>query len=59
MAQIRCPICDRRFESKESKCLPFCSDRCRRIDFGRWLGEGYRVSVDPDEEAEEPTEEEG
>ncbi|HEV3025114.1 MAG TPA: DNA gyrase inhibitor YacG, partial [Pirellulales bacterium] len=52
MAQIRCPICDRRFESDESKWPPFCSERCRRIDLGRWLGEGYRVSVDAGEEAE-------
>jgi endogenous inhibitor of DNA gyrase (YacG/DUF329 family) len=22
---------------------PFCSRRCRMIDLGRWLGEGYRV----------------
>jgi len=23
--------------------FPFCSRRCRVIDLGRWLGEGYRV----------------
>ena len=23
--------------------LPFCSERCRRIDLGRWLGETYRI----------------
>jgi len=22
---------------------PFCSKRCRTIDLGRWLGEGYRI----------------
>jgi endogenous inhibitor of DNA gyrase (YacG/DUF329 family) len=24
---------------------PFCSERCRGIDLGRWLGERYRVKV--------------
>ena len=35
--------------------MPFCSDRCRQIDLGRWLREAYSVPVerDPDEEAEE------
>ncbi len=22
---------------------PFCSDRCRLLDLGRWLGEEYRI----------------
>jgi hypothetical protein len=32
---------------------PFCSERCKLADLGRWLSEDYRV---PDEEppAEEP-----
>jgi hypothetical protein len=23
--------------------FPFCSERCRLIDLGRWLGENYRI----------------
>jgi endogenous inhibitor of DNA gyrase (YacG/DUF329 family) len=23
---------------------PFCSDRCKLIDLGKWLGEEYKVS---------------
>jgi endogenous inhibitor of DNA gyrase (YacG/DUF329 family) len=23
--------------------FPFCSDRCKLIDLGRWLGESYRI----------------
>jgi hypothetical protein len=30
---------------------PFCSERCRTIDLGRWLSGGYRV---PGEPAPEP-----
>jgi endogenous inhibitor of DNA gyrase (YacG/DUF329 family) len=29
---------------------PFCSDRCRLIDLGRWLNEEYRLATDTDEE---------
>ncbi|MCE5302550.1 MAG: DNA gyrase inhibitor YacG [Planctomycetaceae bacterium] len=54
---IHCPICRREFEPTESPTMPFCSERCRLVDLGRWLGETYRVPVesdDPDEEPEEP-----
>jgi uncharacterized protein len=26
---------------------PFCSERCRTIDLGRWLSGEYRVAADP------------
>jgi endogenous inhibitor of DNA gyrase (YacG/DUF329 family) len=31
--------------------MPFCSERCRQIDLGRWLREIYSVPVErnPDE----------
>jgi endogenous inhibitor of DNA gyrase (YacG/DUF329 family) len=32
--------------------FPFCSDRCRQIDLGRWLGEAYRIP--PETEGEDP-----
>ena len=40
----RCPICKNRIEaSTESRVAPFCSERCKLIDLGNWLGEGYRI----------------
>jgi uncharacterized protein len=37
----------------EAVWRPFCSERCKLADLGRWLSEGYRV---PDETTrEEPT----
>ena len=33
---------------------PFCSERCRTIDLGRWLTGGYRL---PGEAVSEPVEE--
>jgi len=31
--------------------FPFCSDRCRKIDLGKWASGAYRISspiLDPD-----------
>jgi endogenous inhibitor of DNA gyrase (YacG/DUF329 family) len=30
--------------------FPFCSDRCRLVDLGRWLGGAYRIPGTPVEE---------
>ncbi|HEX5472050.1 MAG TPA: DNA gyrase inhibitor YacG [Lacipirellulaceae bacterium] len=50
---MRCPICNREFERETSSALPFCSERCRTIDLGRWLGESYHLRVIPDPEGDE------
>ena len=44
----RCPTC--RAEVDRARCAmwPFCSERCRMVDLGRWLGEEYRVPQEPD-----------
>ena len=46
MSQLRCPICDKQFDPAASKAMPFCSERCRQIDLGRWLREVYSVPVE-------------
>jgi uncharacterized protein len=54
---MRCPVCHREFEPATSPALPFCSERCRTIDLGRWLGETYSLPTVPDPEADEIPEE--
>ncbi len=49
---MRCPVCEKQFAPDESTALPFCSERCRRIDLGRWLGESYSVPVERSDEDE-------
>ena len=47
MFRVRCPICDRDMEVRDLSAwpsFPFCSQRCKTIDLGRWLGESYRVT---------------
>jgi endogenous inhibitor of DNA gyrase (YacG/DUF329 family) len=51
---MRCPICRNEFEPDQSTALPFCSERCRTIDLGRWLGETYQMPIFRDPDAEKP-----
>jgi uncharacterized protein len=47
---LRCPTC-RTLVTKEDEYFPFCSDRCRLIDLGKWASGDYRISspiLDPE-----------
>lgn len=48
----RCPICKKPAASPNEDCFPFCSDRCRLIDLGRWMDGSYMTSrpIDPTDE---------
>jgi endogenous inhibitor of DNA gyrase (YacG/DUF329 family) len=54
----RCPVCDAAVDLPSAEHPPFCGERCRLIDLGRWLDEAYAVPEKPrdedDEEAGEP-----
>lgn len=39
----RCVICDRLLGGEEDPWFPFCSERCKLVDLGQWLGEAYRI----------------
>jgi tRNA threonylcarbamoyladenosine biosynthesis protein TsaE len=41
--QESCPVCGTTI-APECETIPFCSERCRLVDLGRWFNEGYRVS---------------
>jgi uncharacterized protein len=41
---IRCPTCKKEGVSLDSNFAPFCSQRCKLVDLGKWLGEENRVS---------------
>lgn len=47
---LRCPTCRKIVTARDPE-FPFCSDRCRTIDLGKWASGAYRISspvVDPD-----------
>jgi uncharacterized protein len=39
----RCPTCGKPGEWKDNPWRPFCSERCKLIDFDKWISEEYRV----------------
>jgi endogenous inhibitor of DNA gyrase (YacG/DUF329 family) len=41
--KLKCPICKKPVTSKEGE-FPFCSDRCRLIDLGKWASGAYVIS---------------
>ena len=45
-AASKCPICKRSVK-KNDPAFPFCSERCKYVDLGRWLDGDYRI-VRPD-----------
>jgi endogenous inhibitor of DNA gyrase (YacG/DUF329 family) len=50
--QLTCPTCGAIVKPEKVQFMPFCSDRCKQIDLGRWLSERYSIpverEVDPD-----------
>ena len=54
----RCPLCNKviddmtRQNSREGKFYPFCSNRCKLIDLGKWLDGNYRIAAQEDKEDE-------
>lgn len=60
MATLRCPTCKKPVpepgEGEPMGAFPFCSDRCRVIDLGRWIDGKYQIPV-VDNEGDEPADE--
>ena len=52
----KCPTCGKQIEWQDNPWRPFCSERCKLIDFGRWANEEYCVpgqKIDPVETGEQ------
>ena len=41
--KLRCTICTKEVHDNDPSA-PFCSDRCRTIDLGKWASGGYVIS---------------
>ena len=41
--KLRCPTCKKAVKSKDVE-FPFCSERCRLIDLGKWASGAYVIS---------------
>ncbi len=51
ISTIPCPNCQQPVQwSNDNPYRPFCSERCKLIDFGAWANEEHSIPVDPNEE---------
>jgi len=41
--KVKCPVCGKKAQWKGNKWRPFCSERCKLIDLGKWAGEEYKI----------------
>jgi len=53
-----CPICKKPVSDRDdpiapNASFPFCGERCKLIDLGRWLGGKYSIPIKPDDDIAE------
>ena len=53
MALVRCPRCGRETEYKGNEFRPFCSERCKLLDFGAWADGEYNLPSETTEMSDE------
>ena len=49
MPRIKCPRCEKVLRFRRVRDLPyfpFCSERCKMVDLGKWLDGEYRIGED-------------
>lgn len=53
MTTVSCPGCGKETEYKGNEFRPFCSERCKLLDFGAWADEKYTLPAEGTEPSEE------
>jgi len=55
---MKCPTCHKETTAEGNPFRPFCSDRCKLIDLGRWAGGQYRIPTAerPPDDSNQPNE---
>lgn len=43
---MKCPICGKQIIWKDNPFRPFCTERCKLIDFGNWADENYAMPAE-------------
>ena len=55
---MKCPQCGKEIENPDPVCRPFCSNRCKLIDLGKWISGEYRIAsaeqIESDRELSKP-----
>ncbi len=51
---VKCPRCGKEGQfDKKNPFRPFCSERCKLIDLGKWISGDYSIPVSSPEEQED------
>lgn len=53
LPHVKCPTCKKVGNWFAGPYGPFCSERCKQIDLGKWFNEEHRISVPLESEPEE------
>lgn len=53
MSLVKCPMCGKETEYEGNEFRPFCSERCKLLDFGAWADEEYNLPTESAELTEE------
>lgn len=43
---MKCPTCHRPIKWEDNPHRPFCSERCKLLDFGAWANEEFKVPAE-------------
>ena len=44
MPLVKCPRCGKQTEYSGNEFRPFCSERCKLLDFGSWIDEEFAIA---------------
>lgn len=56
MPIVKCPDCGTETEYHGNEFRPFCSERCKLLDFGAWADEQYALPAESGEMTDEDIE---
>lgn len=57
MPLVKCPRCGRETEFSGNELRPFCSERCKMLDFGAWADGEYGIPAETAEMTDEERDE--
>lgn len=57
MPRVKCPQCGKETEFSGNEFRPFCSERCKLIDFGAWADGEYALPAEAAQVSEADIEE--
>ena len=53
MPLVKCPTCGKKTEYTGNEHRPFCSERCKLLDFGAWADEEFALPAQTESLSEE------